>query len=1110
MQDHETGSSQYLSKTGNEQSGKETDNRPPKKGRKLVRYALLALVLLLLAGIGRLFVGPVESDWVRDAVLSRLQPHLGPGNDLTVGSIAVDVFNKDGLTVVAQQTLLSSWPSKSSIYAPRISAVLDRSALLQGKVVLHDVSVIEPRLETELSGEQSDMPEISATSVAAERALAAVGEALKQYRLKKISVVAGELFLSGDRDWKFTDFDIDVEGDANKLIVKGAFGGAGERRRINLERVKDGQTGAVDVVLSTPEVVAADFLPVDTEARRGRGLGLPLSIKFASRFDAEGAFSEAMLNINVGAGFLSFSPEDSISLDGIIADIRWRQGEKRTLVPTLKIVSGRTAFDFRGYAEPFEGSGSERWKVAFQALNSSVGPSDVGGAVLNLDNLYVSALADLKNRNIEFEAVGGRVGPSRISGVGYLDLSEGGPWLSLAGDVDPMPIESVKRLWPSMISPKTRRWFISHISGGQLLGGKADIVLNGLAFDGDPKTPGYQEDGIALDFAFEGTTLHGIGDLPPVTELRGEAAIESAGFLVNVVEGLVRKPVDQDVLVEASSFAIPNLRVEDKEAVLSLKLAGQAIDIGTALDQKPVLMGTRMGADPAKLSGTADLTINTAFPLENSGDIEQFNWSIEGAVKNFASGETIGGQTIEEANLTLDVTPERAVIKGDGRLNGLQAEIDVVQPLRDTGAETGRQGVDLSITAKDLKENGIDLKGLVTGPMKVSVDVRADGAKEVSADLTNAVLDLSAVGWKKGRGVPAKAAFVLLEQGQDLRLEDFILTSDGVRISGSINAHADNGLSSATFDQFAFRQGDDATLTLKQVKSGYDIKLTARRFDGRGIIQSLKTSGDEDTGDLADRVAISAKIDVLAGFNKTSLFDVSANFDLRNDIARSGSVTGRLDDKAPLTVSIEPSGDSRVLQVNAADAGKLVAFLDIYEKMRGGTGVMTAVLDENDNASGQVRLTDISIENDDTVKELVGRQRREERTIRGTEIVIQRAAETGTADFAIMEMNFNLRDDLLVVDDAILKGPVLGGTASGQLDLAQRTVKLSGTFVPIYAVNSLFGKLPVIGQIVGGGRNGGLFGVTFALTGSLDDPQLRINPVSAIAPGIFRKIFEYR
>ncbi|MCG8404551.1 MAG: AsmA-like C-terminal region-containing protein, partial [Phycisphaerales bacterium] len=142
--------------------------------------------------------------------------------------------------------------------------------------------------------------------------------------------------------------------------------------------------------------------------------------------------------------------------------------------------------------------------------------------------------------------------------------------------------------------------------------------------------------------------------------------------------------------------------------------------------------------------------------------------------------------------------------------------------------------------------------------------------------------------------------------------------------------------------------------------------------------------------------------------------------------------------------------------------------------------------------------------------QLVGRQRREEKTIRGTEIIIQRAAETGTADFTIMEMDFNLRDDLLVVNDAILKGPVLGGTASGELDLAARSIRLSGTFVPIYAVNSLFGKLPVIGQIVGGGRNGGLFGVTFALTGSLDDPQLRINPVSAIAPGIFRRIFEYR
>jgi nicotinamidase-related amidase len=40
-------------------------------------------------------------------------------------------------------------------------------------------------------------------------------------------------------------------------------------------------------------------------------------------------------------------------------------------------------------------------------------------------------------------------------------------------------------------------------------------------------------------------------------------------------------------------------------------------------------------------------------------------------------------------------------------------------------------------------------------------------------------------------------------------------------------------------------------------------------------------------------------------------------------------------------------------------------------------------------------------------------------------------------------------------------------------------------------------------------KEGGLIGVTFKVEGKLDAPSLMINPLSAITPGIFRKIFEF-
>ncbi len=69
---------------------------------------------------------------------------------------------------------------------------------------------------------------------------------------------------------------------------------------------------------------------------------------------------------------------------------------------------------------------------------------------------------------------------------------------------------------------------------------------------------------------------------------------------------------------------------------------------------------------------------------------------------------------------------------------------------------------------------------------------------------------------------------------------------------------------------------------------------------------------------------------------------------------------------------------------------------------------------------------------------------------------------------------------------------------------------LSGTFIPAFGINNIAGAIPMLGAMLGGGRDEGLLGITYKMYGPLDNPKLVMNPISAIAPGIFRKIFEYR
>jgi hypothetical protein len=56
-------------------------------------------------------------------------------------------------------------------------------------------------------------------------------------------------------------------------------------------------------------------------------------------------------------------------------------------------------------------------------------------------------------------------------------------------------------------------------------------------------------------------------------------------------------------------------------------------------------------------------------------------------------------------------------------------------------------------------------------------------------------------------------------------------------------------------------------------------------------------------------------------------------------------------------------------------------------------------------------------------------------------------------------------------------------------------------------VNALLGKIPVIGHLFTAEKGGGLFAVRAKITGKLTNPNVSVNPLSALTPGVFRDVF---
>ena len=79
---------------------------------------------------------------------------------------------------------------------------------------------------------------------------------------------------------------------------------------------------------------------------------------------------------------------------------------------------------------------------------------------------------------------------------------------------------------------------------------------------------------------------------------------------------------------------------------------------------------------------------------------------------------------------------------------------------------------------------------------------------------------------------------------------------------------------------------------------------------------------------------------------------------------------------------------------------------------------------------------------------------------------------------------------------------------NGWFEQSTNDIRISGVLVPSFGVNSMLGGVPIIGDLFVGRDGEGIFSLTYSVRGSLDKAQVAINPLSAVTPGILRRIFE--
>lgn len=867
-----------------------------------------------------------------------------------------------------------------------------------------------------------------------------------------------------------------------------------------LASIKPGSDGGRMIDVEARKVLLKDLLlalrvdggQIDTDGA--------ISARLRAEFAQDGTPQFASGRIMVGPG--SFTdvgdPQAKVTIDRAEIQLDWNAA-RRVLAMPFQIIAGGTRLTLMAQAEaPQDGSGS--WALNLTGGSVVLAPTVSGEEPLLLNRVLLQSRIDPVERrlNIDHAEVAGKgVG---VAMSGSLDYSTSDPRLAVRMAGRKLSLSAFRQMWPPFITPPVRDWVIERASGGVIEQG--EIVTNApisTLRSGGPPVP---DDGLSIQIQTSGVTIQPFDNLPEIRDTDLVTRVRGRTSTVTLGRGVVQMPSGRKLTVANGVFEVPDTSVKNPPSKVRARVEGPVAAAAELLNMDRLKDAAGVPLDPATSRGNVLATVNLSLPLANEVKASTLSYSVAADIVNFSADRFVMSQKVEAQTLRASANNQGYQLKGDMRIGGVPASVELRRAAGEPDAE-----VRMTATLDDAARArfGLDANGGIVGSVPVKIGGRvalsgdADSRLSVEADFTPAKFDNLVAGWSKLANRPARATFTFVGRGKPIRLDDIAFDGNGASLRGSVTFDQNGDFATATFPVFGLAEGDKASLGLERMPDNlYKVTVRGDTFDGRNFIRSVMAGGPPETKQRRPPVDIDidAKVGAVAGFKGEVLRNLDLHLTRRGGTIRNLAATARFAGEGVLQGELRGRpGERQIVYLESTDAGALFRFSDVYSRMVGGQMWIAMDPPTHDGAK-QDGLLDVR-----------------EFTVRGEAGLdgVVAGAPNGVGNgvqFSRMRVEFTRRPGKMVIHEGLVTGPTLGATIDGVMDYGANELHLRGTFVPLYGLNAAFGNIPIVGFFLGG-KEGLIGSMTYEVVGSPGAPVLRVNPISAVAPGFVRKFLEF-
>jgi uncharacterized protein DUF3971/AsmA-like protein len=643
-------------------------------------------------------------------------------------------------------------------------------------------------------------------------------------------------------------------------------------------------------------------------------------------------------------------------------------------------------------------------------------------------------------------------------------------------------MKHIKKNWPKHLAPNAINWINKNVERGK-------ISQFALKIQG----PMQQADLIKIDgnFNFFGADIRYYQPLPRALNVKGQCHFDQSKSNFTSLKGQIN-----DLRVVSGQVDLVDLDTNVPSIFIDTTTDGAIGEVLRIIDLPPLEYIKAANLKPEQFSGNATTRIKIHFPMIKDLRFEEVQLNAEGHLKDMTMAVEGLKEKIKGDDIYVVVTNDDLQINGQAVVERIPLDFRWLEYFND---KIKKRDIHAAGKFDDNFRARFSIPSYFNGVghYKIDQSVFLDQPK-----ITTAQLDLAPVAilvpwlnFEKKANIPlsGNAQLEIDDRWRIHSYKNINFKGQNTHIHGDISVDPDNhNLKTMNFAKLLFGHTDVRT-QMKEHEDGYSVSIDGRQLDISGLFDN------ESNGKIPWILDIKSNTQSLRMKNNAVLKHAKAVLSLGNDCILSADCKAQSIDGKPMKLQIIKQGNNRNLSIIAENAGTLLAGSDIMPNIKEGILTLNGLWQGHHSwvpFSGKFNLKHVKIKKMPAMVKLLSMV-----SVPG---LFNRLGGNGIS-FKRIIGEINKHGNTTEFKNIRADGSSINISLAGEI--SDNHMKIKGILASTGLLDKVFSAIPIVGNLLTGKDKLGMFAVKFKLKGNPSNPDISVNPLSTITPGIVRDIF---